>query len=131
MASGQAQVGFNGTGVTVPLIQSGKIRVLAVTSSQRSATLPDAPTMKEAGLKDYEFVSAITAVVPTGTPQATVDEIGSALKVAAAKPEFKEFCMAQGLNVAFKGPSELQKAAPGEFEKAARLVKLAGLNTGH
>ena len=126
VASGQTQVGFNGTGVTLPLLHSGKIRILAVSSLKRSVTLPDVPTLDESGLEGYEFVTPILALVRSGTPQPIVDAIGAALIAAVDRPEFQEVCKAQGLDVAIQGPAELKISAPKAFEKARRLVELAG-----
>ncbi|MFF7055122.1 Bug family tripartite tricarboxylate transporter substrate binding protein [Achromobacter spanius] len=127
VASGQVQVGFNGTGVAMPLLHAGKIRILAVSSIKRSATLPQVPTLDESGLKGYDFVTPILALVRSGTPQPTIDAIGAALTEAAAQPEFKDLCQAQGLDVAIQGPAELKASAAKEFDKAKRLVDLAGL----
>jgi len=127
VASGQGQVGFNGTGVALPLLRAGKIRILAVTSLRRSASLPEVPTMDEAGLKGYDFVTPILALVRSGTPEAAVDAIGAAMTAAAKMPEFRELCLAQGLDVAIQGPARLKASAPAEFDKAQRLVDLAGV----
>lgn len=127
VASGQAQVGFNGTGATLPLLQAGKIRMLAVTSLKRSAALPQVPTLDESGLKGYDFVTPILALVRAGTPAPIVEAIGAAMTAAAAQPEFKELCKAQGLDVAIQGPAELMAVAPREFDKARRLVQMAGV----
>lgn len=127
VASGQTQVGFNGTGVALPLLHAGKIRILAVSSLKRSATLPQVPTLDESGLKGYDFVTPILALVRAGTPASIVEALGSALAEAAAQPEFKELCKAQGLDVAIQGPAELKVSAPKEFEKAKRLIELAGV----
>jgi tripartite-type tricarboxylate transporter receptor subunit TctC len=127
VASGQAQVGFNGTGVTMPLLHAGRIRILAVSSRVRSASLPQVPTLDEAGIKGYDFVTPILALVRVGTPQPIVDAIGAALTEAAAQPEFKELCKAQGLDVVIQGPAELKVSFPKEFDKAKRLVELAGV----
>lgn len=125
VASGQTQVGFNGTGVTLPLLQAGRIRILAVSSLMRSASLPQVPTLDESGLKGYEFVTPILALVRAGTPAPTVQAIGAAMTAAAAQPEFLELCKAQGLDVAIQGPAALQVSAPREFDKWKRLVDLA------
>ncbi|TEA71958.1 tripartite tricarboxylate transporter substrate binding protein [Allopusillimonas ginsengisoli] len=127
VASGQAQVGFNGTGVTLPLLHAGKIRILAVTSLERSASLPDVPTMNESGLEGYDFVTPILALVRAGTAASIVDVIGAAMTEAAATPGFKKLCEAQGLDVAIQGPADLKVSAPKEFDKWARLVDLAGV----
>ncbi|WP_198968759.1 Bug family tripartite tricarboxylate transporter substrate binding protein [Xylophilus sp. ASV27] len=127
VASGQAQVGFNGTGATLPLLQAGRIRILAVSSLKRSASLPQVPTLDESGLKGYDFVTPILALVRAGTPTPIVETIGAAMMAAAAMPEFKDLCQAQGLDVAIQGPAELKVSAPREFDKWKRLVDLAGV----
>ncbi|CUB01554.1 Bug family tripartite tricarboxylate transporter substrate binding protein [Comamonas thiooxydans] len=127
VASGQAQVGFNGTGPTLPLLQAGKIRILAVSSLKRSAALPQVPTLDESGLKGYDFVTPILALVRAGTPAPIVAALGEALTVAAGLPEFKELCLAQGLDVSIQGPADLKLAAPKEFNKAKHLIELAGV----
>ncbi|MFT3721882.1 Bug family tripartite tricarboxylate transporter substrate binding protein [Pseudorhodoferax sp.] len=130
VASGQAQLGFNGTGATLPLLQAGKIRMLAISSLKRSPSLPQVPTLDESGLKGYEFVTSILALVRAGTPAAIVDTIGAALTAAAGQPEFRELCKAQGLDVVIQGPAELKVSAPKEFDKWKQLVELAGLKPG-
>ncbi len=126
VASGQVPVGFNGTGAALPLLHAGKIRILAISSRKRSATLPQVPTLDEAGLKGYDFVVPILALVRAGTPASIVDAIGAAATAAAAQPEFQELCKAQGLDVAIQGPAEMKVSAPQEFAKWKRLVTLAG-----
>ncbi len=127
VASGQAQVGFNGTGVALPLLQAGKIRILAVSSLKRSESLPQVPTLDESGLKGYHFVTPILALVRAGTPASVVETIGATMTAAAALPEFKELCKAQGLDVAIQGPAELKVSAAKEFDKWKRLVDMAGV----
>lgn len=127
VASGQAQVGFNGTGPTLPLLQAGKIRILAVSSLKRSAALPQVPTLDESGLKGYDFVTPILALVRAGTPAPIVAALGEALTAAAGLPEFKDLCLAQGLDVSIQGPADLKLTAPKEFDKAKHLIELAGV----
>jgi tripartite-type tricarboxylate transporter receptor subunit TctC len=127
VASGQTQVGFNGPGVTLPLLNAGKIRILAVTSLKRSVALPKVPTLDEAGLKGYDFVTPILALVRAGTPAPVVEAIGAAMTASAAQPGFKELCKAQGLDVAIQGPADLKVSAPMEFDKARHLIDLAGV----
>lgn len=127
VASGQAQVGFNGTGPTLPLLQAGKIRILAVSSLKRSAALPQVPTLDESGLKGYDFVTPILALVRAGTPAPIVAALGEALTAAAGLPEFKDLCLAQGLDVSIQGPADLKLTAPKEFDKARHLIELAGV----
>lgn len=84
------------------------------------------PTLDEAGLKGYNFFTPILAFVRAGTPVPVVEAIGAAM-TAAAQPEFNELRKAQGLDVAIQGPTELKVSAPKEFDKARRLIELAGV----
>ena len=127
VASGQAQVGFNGTSSTLPLVQSGRIRILAVTGAQRSASLPDVPTMAEAGVKGYEFVTPILALVPAGTPEPVVQTIASAIEKAARTPEFKNLVQGMGMDPIVRGPEQLKASAQADFDQAKRLAELAGV----
>jgi len=127
VASGQAQVGFNGTSSTLPLVQSGRIRILAVTGAQRSATLPDVPTMAEAGVRGYQFVTPVLAAVPAGTPSSVVQTLGEAIARAAKAPDFRTLVEGMGMDVVVRGPEELKAAAPRDFKQAKRLAELAGV----
>lgn len=126
VASGQAALGFNGVTTALPMLRGGKVRAIAVTSLKRSQLLPDVPTLHESGVKGYDFVTPILALVRTGTPDQVVNAIGEAVTAAAATPEFKALCEAQGLDVAIVGPAEMRIAMPKEFTKWKRLADLAG-----
>lgn len=126
VGSGQVEAGVNGTATILPLLKAGKIRVLAISSLKRSALLPEVPTLDESGLKGYEFVVPVLALVRAGTPAATAKTIGSAIAAAAATPEFKELCMAQGLDAKPMGPDEMRTEAPKEFAKWKQVAELAG-----
>jgi tripartite-type tricarboxylate transporter receptor subunit TctC len=127
VAGGHIAFMFSPIPPAAPLAAAGKIRMLGVTSLKRSAALPQVPTLDESGLKGYDFVTPILALVRAGTPAPIVEAIGAAMTAAAAQPEFKELCKVQGLDVAIQGPAELKAAAPKEFDKAKRLVQLAGV----
>lgn len=129
VASGQVDVGFNGTSVALPLLDAGRIRILAVSSIKRSATLPQIPTLDESGLKDYDFSTPIIALMRSGTPQSIVHSVGAALTDAAGQSEFAVLTQALGLDVAIQGPEEIQASAHKEFDKAKRLVDLAQVKT--
>lgn len=126
VANGQAPVGVNGIVSILPLLRGGKVRALAVTSQKRSQLLPEVPTLDEAGLKGYEFVVPILALVRAGTPEPIVKTIGAAVTAAAATPEFRALCQAQGLDVKILGPAEMHAEMPKEFAKWKRVAELAG-----
>ena len=125
-ASGQVDIAVNGMAGTMPLVKGGKMRALAVTSLKRSELLPTVPTLDEVGLKDYEVISPIFVLARTGTPEPIVNALSAAIAAAAAAPEFKDLCHAQGLDVDIRGASAMQSVMPKEFARWKKMVVLAG-----
>lgn len=80
LAGGRLDYTITNASVAWPLVQSGKLRALAITSRERVALYPDLPTLNEAGLKGYENVSWGGLVFPKGTPQPIVEKLGAALE---------------------------------------------------
>lgn len=123
-STGVVDAMFGGLASALPLIKAGRLRVLAVTADERSANLPDVPTVAESGLPGYENSSPIWVFAPRGTPQPIVAKLSEALTRIAATPEFKEYCFNQGIEVDIQ-PAALAKAgAVAELEKWRRLVEL-------
>ena len=76
-----------------PHIQAGKLRALAVTTKQRSASLPDVPTVAEAGVPGYEVSPWFATFMPAGTPAAIVEKLSLALNESMRDPEVKSVWM--------------------------------------
>jgi len=89
LVAGQVDVLCDQSTTAVPQIQGNTIKAFAVTSSVRLDTLPNIPTMKEAGLGDFEFVIWHGLYAPKGTPKAVVDALSKALQVALADATVK------------------------------------------
>ncbi len=122
--SGQVNVAFSGA-ASLPLVKSGRLRLLAITSARRSAHLPEVPTLNEsAGIQGYDLGSPIWALAPRGTPEAVRNKLSDAFAAIAATPEFKAFCAAQYLEQDFQGAAQAKAAAPGEAAQWRRLVQL-------
>jgi len=124
-ASGQVDVGFCGVATALPLVKSGRLRVLAVTSLARSSHFPGVETLNEAGLKGYELVSPIWMMVRSGTPAAIVTQLSSASTQAAKTSAFKTFCHGQGFEVDVQDAETVRANAAAESEKWKKLVALA------
>ena len=77
-------------------IRAGRIRPLAVSSAKRSPSLPDVPTMAEAGLKDFDATTWFGILAPAGTPQPIVDRLNVAINVALKSPEVAEKIAVEG-----------------------------------
>jgi tripartite-type tricarboxylate transporter receptor subunit TctC len=123
-STGQVDVMFGGLASALPLIKSGRLRVLAVTADKRSASLPDVPTIAESGLPGYENSSPIWVFAPRGTPQPIVKKLSDALTRIASTPEFKEYCLTQGIDVDVQDAATVKASAPGELEKWRKAVEL-------
>jgi len=85
--AGQVPLFFANVASSLGLIQSGKLRPLAVTSRRRARALPDVPTMEEAGVPGYEVLEWNPVLAPARVPAATLDRLRKALQAAIADPE--------------------------------------------
>jgi tripartite-type tricarboxylate transporter receptor subunit TctC len=120
-AAGQIDLSVNGMSSVLPLIKGGRLRPLAVTTAQRSQSLPDVPTVSELGYPGYEAASPIWIFAPRGTPQPIVDKLSAAVTQQAQTPAFKELCIAQGLEVDVQNAAHRQGGRPGGTRKVAQV----------
>ncbi|HYX63857.1 MAG TPA: tripartite tricarboxylate transporter substrate binding protein [Burkholderiales bacterium] len=111
----------------VPLIKSGKVRALAVTSLHRVDVLPDVPTMDEIGLKGYEIVSWFGLAAPAGTPPAVIKRLNESLNHASQDPKARAALDARGATVVQGSPEDFTAFVKSETEKFAPIVKRAGV----
>jgi tripartite-type tricarboxylate transporter receptor subunit TctC len=99
MLAGDISFAIDNLASYVPVIQSGKMRALAVTSAQRWPTLPDVPTMGEAGISDFVVTSWAAYVLPAGTPRPIIDKLSAAQRKIAAEPAVQERFLVAGARV--------------------------------
>ncbi|MBO0717239.1 MAG: tripartite tricarboxylate transporter substrate binding protein, partial [Rhizobiales bacterium] len=90
LLGGFTPISCNAISTTAALIKAGKVRALALTSSQRLETLPDVPTLNEAGIKDQESETMAGVFVPAGTPQRIVDLLQKEIAAIAHMPDVKQ-----------------------------------------
>ena len=129
MVAGNADVMFDNLPSSMQQIKAGKLKALAVTSSQRSAALPDVPTVEQAGgpsLKGFEASSWFGLLAPAGTPPEIVNRIQQEVAKALAAPAFKEKLQAQGAIPSGITPAEFAKLIDSEHRKWAQVVKASG-----
>jgi tripartite-type tricarboxylate transporter receptor subunit TctC len=118
---------FDNLPSALPHIRAGKLKALAVTSAQRSAILPDVPTVAEAGpLKGYEAGSWFGLFAPAHTPVDIVKRVQQETARAIAAPAFKERLLSQGAIPGGQPPAEFAKFVAAETQKWARVVKISG-----
>jgi len=127
LIGGQIQMMFGDFLVTLPQVKAGKIRALAVTSSQRHPLLPDVPTVAEAGYPGFEALSWQGMFAPAGTPPAILAKLNAELVKAINAPDMKEYFASQGFFVGGNSPAEFRAFLDREIPKWARIVKEANV----
>ena len=124
LIGGQVNMFSADFGVTVPQHKAGKIRGLAVTSSKRSAAVPELPTVNEAlGLKDYELTAYFAVFAPAGTPPDIVAKLNQAINAAAEAKDLQEKFAATGFMIDPGTPDALAQRNKVETGKWAKAIK--------
>lgn len=129
LLAGSMDVMFDNLPSAIPHIKSGKLKALAVSSSQRSEAMPDLPTIEEAGgptLKGYEASSWFGLLAPAGTPADVVRRIQQETAKAMSTPAVKEKLLAQGAIPGGNTPEDFAKFIDVEHKKWAQVVKVSG-----
>ncbi len=110
--------------VMLPQVKAGKVRGLAVTSTRRSAAVPDLPSVNEAlGIKDYELIAYFAMYVPAGTPPDVIAKLNKAANAAASSKEVQEKFAGIGFAVEPGTPEDLAKRGVTETAKWAKAIK--------
>jgi tripartite-type tricarboxylate transporter receptor subunit TctC len=110
IAAGQVEFGFYNTPSVLPLVASGRLRALAVTSPERSVLLPQVPTVAEAGCKDCEMGVAIGVLAPAGTPASVVEQLNGTINAIVSDAGFRRRMEERGYD-GFKAMSPEQFGA--------------------
>ena len=127
LMGGNMDLMFDNLPSAMPHIKAGKIKALAVTSAERSAALPELPTVAEAGpLKGFEASSWFGLLAPAGTPAEVVNRLQQETAKALATPALKERLQAQGAVPSGMSPADFTKFIAAETKKWAAVVKASG-----
>jgi tripartite-type tricarboxylate transporter receptor subunit TctC len=127
LLGGQIDCLFAITSTALPHIEAGRLRALAVTSRERTALLPQVPTVSESGLAGFEAVTWFGFTVPTGTPRDIVDRLNAEIAKVLAMPGVKKQLASQGIDVGGGTPEQFAVYMRDEFAKWGRLVKESGM----
>jgi tripartite-type tricarboxylate transporter receptor subunit TctC len=127
LIGGQVQMTFEGVSVLLPLIESGKLRALAVTSAKRLPQLPDVPTMTESGFPGFVSTSWTGLLAPAHTPRAVIDKLNAQINEGLKTPELKA-ALARVSNEPVGGtPQDFANMIKGDIDKWAPVVQALGL----
>jgi tripartite-type tricarboxylate transporter receptor subunit TctC len=126
MLSGNVNAYFDLYGTARPLIDSGKVRVLGVTSARRMAVLPDVPAIAEVA-PGYEVLGWTGFAVPNGTPKDVVDKLAAALQATLQSPELSKRLLQMGVEPGGNTPAEMTRFIAAEYDKWGQITRRAGM----
>ncbi len=123
LVGGHANVSFQNLGAIAQQVKSGSLKALAVTSDMRTATLPDVPTMAEAGVKDLEVYSWQAAAAPKGLPAAIKAKLEAELAASAQSPDVKAKFEAVGFEVVASNGAQFEKFLAEEITRWKSVIE--------
>nr|WP_316640830.1 tripartite tricarboxylate transporter substrate binding protein [uncultured Roseateles sp.] len=123
---GQLEMMFDAIPTMTEHIKSGKVRALATTGKARSATLPDVPTLAEAGVPGYEATIWLGLMAPKGTPAAVIRRLNAEVSKITASPEVRRAWALQGTTPMTMGVDEFTRYLGEDIAKWAQIVKISG-----
>lgn len=124
--SGQVPMMFNNLPAVVPLVKAGKLRALAVAGAKRSPLLPDVPTLREAGLADFESTVWNGVLVKAGTPAPIVARLNREINAILTDPAVRASLEDQGFEVTPSTPEQFAELIRADFPRWGKLVKQSG-----
>jgi tripartite-type tricarboxylate transporter receptor subunit TctC len=125
--TGRLDMQFATVGPTLESIRDGKLRALATTGARRVSSLPDVPTMMEAGVKDYDVALWIAYVTPAGTPDAIVGKLNRAMNDILKEPDIVASLQKQGFEPDPGSPQVVTARIAAETAKWRALVAKTGI----
>jgi tripartite-type tricarboxylate transporter receptor subunit TctC len=128
LLGGQLDFMFDTVITSVPHLKAGKLRAYAVSSPKRASSLPDVPTLHEAGIKDFDVSQWQGVLAPAGTPRAIIDKLNAEIVKAMNTPEVRERIVTQGGNEIVTGsPEDFAALIRRELQQYAKLIKDANI----
>lgn len=125
--AGQIQMSFAPFPVALPQAKAGRLRILAVTSAQRSPVVPEIPTIAESGLPGYSAASWFAVLAPAKTPQAIITKLNRDINAVLMRPEVKAAFAADGTEPAGGTPEQLRDSMRSGIKQWGDLVRNLGV----
>ncbi|MCC6532244.1 MAG: tripartite tricarboxylate transporter substrate binding protein [Burkholderiales bacterium] len=125
VVAGQVQLAFITFPTGLPLVKSGRLIGLGLTSIKRLAAAPDIPTLAESGMQGFDVETWFGLLAPARTPAAVVSRVYQEIAVALKKEPVRDKLVSQGYQIVANTPAEFGSLIAREMEKWARVVKIA------
>ena len=127
LLEGRVQAMFDTITGAAPFIRSGKLRALGTTGAVRSPSLPDVPTLAEAGVPGYEVQVVIGLMAPAGTPPSIVERLNHEINTIMKRPDVREAWAKVDSQILVMSPQEYGKTLNAEIAKWTQIVKTSGI----
>ena len=125
--AGQVEILFGSLPAVLPHAKSGRVRALAVGTLKRSPSLPEVPTVADAGYAGFDASLWLGIMAPAGTPAAVIERLNKELVAAVAAPDTRDLLDKNGAEVLTSTPAEMAAMVRDGVVKYAKIVKTAGL----
>jgi tripartite-type tricarboxylate transporter receptor subunit TctC len=127
IAAGDVPLGLIDTASILPMIGSGQVIALGVAEPVRSKSMPNIPTLQEAGVPNFSAPSWLALFVPRGTPDDRIARLNAEVAKVAASPEAQRVLSAAGLELSPSSPAEMRRIVEADLKKWGELIRATGL----
>lgn len=127
LVTGEVDVKFTGLAPTLPVMQAGKVRCLAVTAADRSPVVPDIPTLKESGITGYDHRLWAGVFAPVGTPQAIIDKVSRDIALVLKMPDVHAHLTPFSIELIGSTPTQFKAFFNTEVVKWAKVITATGI----
>lgn len=128
--AGHVPIAMGTSALMAPHIKSGALRPLAVSSAERDPSLPDVPTIIEAGIPGFEALAWWGVFAPAGTPEPIIERMNAEMAKILQDPKVKEQLSSRGMNLRLSKPAQLGNFLNGEMDRWAKVVKEYKIRAG-
>lgn len=127
LLGGQVDLMFDAVTTMVEQVKAGKVKAIATSGRQRSAVLPDVPTVHEAGVPNYEATIWLGLLAPKGTPAAVVTRLNEAVSKITSQPDVQQNWGKQGATAMVMNPAAFDKYIQDDIAKWAKVIQTANI----
>ena len=127
LIAGNTLMMFDSVTASLPHIQSGKLRPIAIAAAERSPLMPNVPTLGQDGMKQFDVENFYAVYVPKGTPPAVIAKLEREIRKILTNPDFKARMATQGIHPQFANSEQLSQITANEATKWEKVVKSANI----
>ncbi len=127
LTGGQIDMYFGGISLLLPVVKSGRLKALGMTTAKRSSYAPDMPTLAESGLPGFEAGTWYGLMAPAGTPRDIIARANAEVHRSLTATSVKEFLASQGLDATAGTPEQFAAGMRAEVESVSKVVKSASV----